>query len=121
MFKDKVYMVPTKNSAVGIRNAVKVMAPLAIKLGKGEPIGASIEEGYMPNGIRKNFFDKERGSKRAVEMLIKKLKGEEFVTEYPMPDFDRVEPNKAVKDMGKAKIAFSYFRWYSSKRKPGSD
>ena len=105
MFKDKVYMVPTKNSAVGMRNAVKVMAPLAIKLGKGEPIGASIEEGYMPNGIRKNFFDKERGSKRAVEMLIKKLKGEEFVTEYPMPDFDRVEPNKAVKDMGKAKIA----------------
>ena len=76
MFKDKVYMVPTKNSAVGMRAAVKVMAPLALKLAKGEPIGASIEEGYMPNGIRKNFFDKERGSKRAVDMLIKKLKGE---------------------------------------------
>ena len=105
MFKDKVYMVPTRNSAVGMRDAVKVMAPLALKLAKGEEIGASVEEGYMPNGIRKNFFDKERGSKRAVDMLIKKLKGEEFTTEYPMPDFDRVEPNKAVKDISKAKIA----------------
>jgi len=38
-------------------------------------------------------------------MLIKKLKGEEFTTEYPMPDFDRVEPNKAVVDLSSAKIA----------------
>ena len=105
MFKNKVYMVSTKNSAVGMRDAVKVMAPLALKLAKGEEIGASVEEGYMPNGIRKNFFEKERGSKRAVEMLIKKLNGKEFTTEYPMPNFDRVEPNKAVKDISKAKIA----------------
>ncbi|HBI91799.1 MAG TPA: glycine/betaine/sarcosine/D-proline family reductase selenoprotein B, partial [Terrisporobacter glycolicus] len=73
----------------------KVMAPLALKLANGEEIGASIEEGYMPNGIRKNFFDKERGSRRAVDMLIKKLKGEKFTTEYPMPDFDRVAPKLA--------------------------
>jgi len=105
MFKQKVYMVPTRNSAVGMRDAVKVMAPLALKLSKKEPIGASKEEGYMPNGVRKNFFDSERGSKRAVDMLIKKLKGEEFTTEYPMPDFDRVEPNKAVVDLSSAKIA----------------
>src|SRR5690606_8495522 len=29
----------------------------------------------------------------------------EFETEYPMPDFDRVEPNPAVKDITKATIA----------------
>ena len=38
-------------------------------------------------------------------MLVKKIKGEEFETEYPMPNFDRVEPNPAVKDLSKAKIA----------------
>ena len=74
-------------------------APLAVKLGKGEPIGASAEEGYMPNGVRVNFFEKERGSKRAVDMLLKKLADKPFVTEFPMPDFDRVEPNPAVKDL----------------------
>ena len=52
----------------------------------------------MPNGIRVNFFEKERGSQRAVKMLIKKLAGKPFETEFPMPDFDRVDPNPAVKD-----------------------
>lgn len=105
MFKTKVYIVETKNSAAGMRAAVKVMAPLALKLAKGEKIGSSAEEGYMPNGVRVNFFENERGAKRAVNMLLKKLAGKEFVTEFPMPNFDRVEPNKAVKDITKAKIA----------------
>ena len=105
MFKNQVYMVSTKNSAAGMRDAVKKMALLAVKLGKGEKIGSSAEEGYMPNGIRVNFFEKERGSQRAVKMLIKKLAGKPFETEFPMPDFDRVDPNPAVKDLAHAKIA----------------
>jgi len=105
MFKQKVYIVPTKNSAAGMRAAVKVLAPLTLKLAKGEAIGSSAEDGYMPNGVRVNFFEAERGSKRAVNMLLKKLAGKEFETEYPMPDFDRVEPNPAVKDITKSKVA----------------
>lgn len=105
MFKNQVYMISTKNSAAGMRDAVTKMAPLAVKLGKGEAIGASAEEGYMPNGVRVNFFEKERGSQRAVKMLLKKLAGKPFVTEFPMPDFDRVDPNPAVKDLAHAKIA----------------
>ena len=105
MFKGDVYIVSTKNSAAGMRDAVKKMAPLALKLAKHEPIGASCQEGYIPNGVRVNFFEKERGSKRAVDMLIKKLNGKEFVTEFPMPSFDRVAPNPAVKDMAHATVA----------------
>ena len=105
MFKAKVYMVATKNSAAGMRDAVKKMAPLALKLAKGEKIGASCEEGYMPNGIRVNFFEEKRGSARAVDMLLKKLANKPFTTEFPMPAFDRVAPNPAVKDMAHAKIA----------------
>ncbi|KGG80303.1 beta-aspartate methyltransferase [Caloranaerobacter azorensis H53214] len=105
MFKKSVYIIETKNSAAGMRKAVKSMAALALKLAKGEKIGTPDEEGYIPRGIRKNYFAEKRGSERAVEMLIKKLKGEEFKTEYPMPDFDRVDPNPPVKDITKAKIA----------------
>ena len=105
MFKDKVYMVATKNNAAGMRDAVKKMAPLALKLARKEAIGASIEEGYLPNGTRVNFFENERGSKRAVNMLLNKLADKPFVTEYPMPDFDRVDPETAVVDITKAKIA----------------
>ena len=105
MFKTQVYIVSTKNNAAGMRDAVKKLAPLAVKVGRGEAIGASSEEGYIPNGVRVNFFEKERGSLRAVKMLIKKLNDKPFETEFPMPDFDRVDPNPAVKDLAHAKIA----------------
>lgn len=103
--KNKVLMIATANSAAGMRKAAPAMAKLALKMMKGEKIGASCEEGYMPNGIRKNFFEKEVGAKRAVDMLVAKLNGKPFTTEYPMPSFDRVAPNPAVKDLSKATIA----------------
>ncbi len=106
MFKDKVLTVPTKNSAAGMRDAVTKMVPLALKLAKGEEIGASCEDNYMPNGVRKNFFEAKRGAARAVDMLLAKLADKPFTTEYPMPSFDRVTPMPAVKDLSKAKIAF---------------
>ena len=105
MFKNKVYTVPTKNSAAGMRDAVKKLAPLALKLAKGEKIGASCEDNYMPNGIRVNLFEEKRGSKRAVEMLLKKIAGKPFVTEFPMPTFDKVDPQPAIIDLSKATIA----------------
>lgn len=105
MYKKDIYIVSTKNSAVGMRDAVAAMVPLAKKLINKEAVGAPDQEGYIPRGIRKNVFTDKRGSERAVDMLLKKLKGEEFETEYPMPDFDRVEPNPAIKDLSKATIA----------------
>ena len=103
--KDKILIVETANSAAGMRKAAPTMAKLGLKLMKGEELGASIEEGYLPNGIRRNFFEKERGAKRAVKMLLAKLNDQPFVTEFPMPDFDRVEPGKAIPDMSKAVVA----------------
>ena len=95
----------TANAATGMRQAIPAMAKLALKLGKGEEVGSPADEGYIPRGVRKNIFKEERGSKRAVNMLVAKLKGEEFETEYAMPDFDRVAPNPAVLDMKNAKVA----------------
>ena len=105
MFAKDVLIVSTKNSAAGMRDAIKKMAPLALKLARGEEIGASCVEGYIPNGVRVNLFEKERGSARAVKMLIAKLNNKPFTTEFPMPAFDRVAPNPAVKDMAHATVA----------------
>lgn len=105
MFKKDLHIVSTANAATGMRQAIPAMSKLALKLAKGEEIGSPAEEGYIPRGVRKNVFKEERGSKRAVNMLVAKLKGEAFVTEYAMPDFDRVAPNKPVLDMKNAKIA----------------
>lgn len=104
MFKKDIYIISTKNNAAGMRDAAPKMAALALKLVKNEPIGSPEEEGYIPMGIRKNYFADERGSKRAVDMLVKKIKGEKFVTEFEMPIFDRVPPAPPVADVSKVKI-----------------
>ena len=105
MFRKEVYILETSDSAAGMRKALPKLAKFAAKLAKGEEILSPKEEGYHERGVRVNFFSEKRGSERAVEMLVKKIKGEEFETEYPMPNFDRVAPNPAVKDISKAKIA----------------
>ncbi len=105
MFRTKVLTVATSNSAAGMRKAVPAMAKLALKLLKGERVGASAEDGYLPDGVRRNFFEKKRGSARAIDMLLKKLSDKPFETEYPMPSFDRVPPMPAIKDITRATIA----------------
>jgi betaine reductase len=105
LYKKEVYIVKTGNSAAKMREALPALGKLAKKLARGEVVGSPAEEGYLARGIRKNVFHQQRGSARAVDMLLKKLKGEPFVTEYPMPVFDRVTPRPAIKDMKKARIA----------------
>lgn len=105
MFKNKVYIIATKDNAAGMRQAAPKLASLALKLAKGEKIGASAEEGYMPNGIRVNFFESERGSTRAVKMLLAKLAGKPYTTEFAMPSFDRVAPGEAITDLAHTTIA----------------
>ncbi len=105
MYKKDIYIVSTKNSAAGMRSAMKTMGPLGLKLLKNEPILSPEEEGYITRGLRVNYFAEKRGSKRAVEMLVKKLNDEEFKTEYPMPNFDKVKPTPPIADIKNAKIA----------------
>lgn len=105
LYKKDIYIISTRDSAAGMKDAVPAMARLALKLLRNEEIGQPKDEGYIERGIRKNYFANDRGSKRAVEMLIKKIKEEHFTTEFPMPNFDRVAPNPPVNDMAHATIA----------------
>lgn len=99
------YIIPTTDSARSMQEVLHNMGRLGMKLVRGEKIGLPGEEGYITRGVRINVRAEERGSKRAVNMLLKKLSGEPFVTELPMPVFDRVLPAAPVKDMEKAIIA----------------
>ncbi len=105
LYKKYTYIVSAADSARGMGKAVPVMASMLLRQIKGEKIGTPKEEGYIERGVRVNKFYDKIAAERAVEMLVKKLKGEEFQTEYPMPVFDRVEPRPALADVSKATIA----------------
>jgi len=104
-YRKDVYILKAGKSAADMKNSAPKLAAFALKLGRKQEIGSAEAEGYFSRGIRKNVFVEERGSKRAVDMLIKKIRGEKFQTEYPMPVFDNVTPNPAVKNMAGIKVA----------------
>lgn len=105
MYRKSTYIVETADSARGMKDALPVMARILLKQLKGEPLGRPEEEGYIPRGVRVNFFAEKTGAERALDMLVKKLRGEPFTTEYPMPVFDKVPPNPPVTDMKNATVA----------------
>jgi glycine reductase len=95
-FRRTVTIVPTRETAAGMRQALTDVARLALKLGRGETLGAPTEDGYIARGYRENAFADEPGSKRAVSMLLHKLRGEPHTTEWPLPRYDRVTPAPPV-------------------------
>jgi glycine reductase len=105
LYRSETYIVETTDSARGLRKAVPTMASLALKLLRGETPGLPSEEGTLPQGRRRNLFRDACGAERAAEMLVRKLRGEHFETEYPMPVFDRVPPAGALKNLKEATIA----------------
>lgn len=105
LYRKSIIIVPTADNARGIKEAVPAMSKILRKLLTGEALGTPAEDGYFERGIRVNIFHHRPGAERAVDMLMKKIRGEKFETEYPMPIFDRVAPAAPVRDMKKAKIA----------------
>ena len=94
MFRKDVIIVKTGNSSADMKNAIPTMAKLIKKMATGEEILGPAVEGYHERGIRVNYFAEKRGSERGLEMLIKKMKGEPFETDLPMPKFDRSNATK---------------------------
>lgn len=103
IYKKDAYIVPVGNSAATMRKAVPAMTKLITKLLHNEPVDPVVD-GYVVRH-RKNFVAEFRGARRAADMLVKKLNNEAFQTEYPMPEFDNVDPSPAIKDLSQTKIA----------------
>lgn len=105
LYRSKTYIVPTADSARGMKDALAAVSAFSMKILKGTELGAAEDEGYISRGIRKNFFHETNGARRAVGMLLKKMNGEPFVTEYEMPIFKRIPPAEPVKEIKRATIA----------------
>ncbi|HZJ99893.1 MAG TPA: glycine/betaine/sarcosine/D-proline family reductase selenoprotein B, partial [Tissierellaceae bacterium] len=107
MFKKDMYIFKGGKSAAKLKEDTKVMANFANKLLKDEETGSADEEGFYPRGIRKQVWLESgiTAAERGVAMLIKKLNGEEFETELPIPKQDKVPVATPIKDLSKANIA----------------
>ena len=105
VFKKSVYCVETGNSAAAMRTALPDMVKLAKRYLETGDFGYPEESGYMPRGVRVNYFAEQNGAERAVNMLLAKLEKQPFTSEFLMPVYDKVAPQPPVADLSRATIA----------------
>lgn len=98
------HIAKTGESAAQMRKALPKMANIVNKLLVGEIVKPE-EDDYIAQGKRLTVFSEKNGAQRAVDMLMKRLHGEAFETELPMPEFDEVPAAPAIKDLSTATIA----------------
>ncbi len=104
-FRREVYIVPTARSAIGMAEAMPRLVRLAARLAAGEAIGSPEAEGYIPTGRRRNVLADRRAAARVVDLLLKKVRNEPYVSEIPMPAFDRVPPAPPVERIEASTVA----------------
>lgn len=105
MCRAAVPIVPCSGTAAGMSTAMAQICKLALKLGRGEELGKPEEDGYMPRGQRRSEFHAQTGAQRAIAMLLRKVKGEDYTSEIPVPDFGEIAPAPALSDPSGIKVA----------------
>jgi len=105
LYKKEVYIVKTGDSAREMAEVVSKMVNLALKLVAKQQIGRPDEEGYYPQGVLRRDFSDRTAAQRAIDMVMAKLRGEPFVTELRLPEFERVKPAAPVMDLLSSRIA----------------
>ena len=93
MFKKDVIIVEGANAAAKMRKDLKNLIKVANKILKGEQLQCSVD-GYFPRGKREELWLEDTrentAAYRGVQMLIKKIKGEDYQTELIIPKKDVV-------------------------------
>jgi glycine reductase len=105
MYVKDNYIISTSETATGMTKSLPAIAALAIKLAKREKIKAARFEGYIRTGHRYNEYNEKTGAERVVDILLKKLNNQPYVTEVPLRGFETVSPAPKVTDLKHAKIA----------------
>ena len=107
MFKKELPVFEGGHSAASMKKDAELIAKYIDKIAKNEPLGGAEENGYFPRGVRHQVWldSKVSAAKRGVDMLVKKLRGEEFKTELPISKKDLIPVATPIKDLKNAKIA----------------
>lgn len=109
MFKKEFPIFKGGASAAAMRKDIKAMADYGKKIVRGETLLSADEEGYFPRGIRKQIWTEPpvNAADRVIDMLLKKVSGQPFVSELPIPPSDLVPiaPALTAEELANAEVA----------------
>ena len=107
MFKRDMIITKGGPSALQMKKDTSAMAKVANAYLEGKRVGPADEYNFFERGIRDQVWLEEpvTVARRGVDMLLKKMKGEEYQTELPIPKKDMVAIAPPISDLSKARIA----------------
>lgn len=107
MFKQDVYIMPGGRSSAAMKADVAAVVGLAKRILAGERLIPQEEGGFFVRGIRHQVWlpDGRPAVDRVIDMLLKKVNGQPFVTELPIRLKARIPVAPAIKDLKAANIA----------------
>lgn len=111
LFHKDMYIFKGGNRATFMKQDIEKLAAFADKIARKENLMPASVEGYFPRGIRHQVFLSDLGmpsvpaADRAFDMLLKKLKGEPYQTELPMPKLDKIPIAPAIKNLRNVRLA----------------
>ncbi|MBI3302107.1 MAG: glycine/betaine/sarcosine/D-proline family reductase selenoprotein B [Deltaproteobacteria bacterium] len=105
LFRDRVLIVRTGNSARFMADTLDHMATLATRLAAGERIERPAKEGCFAHGLKQSVLREQSAAQRGIDLLLRKLAGEPYQSEISVPTFDQVEPAPPPADLSKALVA----------------
>jgi len=106
VYRSRVVMVPTGDSAAGMKDAVSSLVEVGMRLAGGIPLGPAVDDGRLPMGYRKAVVTDVPVATRALDLLMAKLRGEPYVSEVALPEgAEPIPPAPPVADLSSAVIA----------------
>lgn len=100
-----LYIIATASSAVGMQPALQRMVALAMKRRRGLPLGSATEEGFLPRAVRRTVRTGTPAAARAVDMALKKWRGEPYSSELTVETFEVIQPPPPLNDPSKMLFA----------------
>ena len=97
-FRAMFSIVQTKANGADMKNSLPVMGGIIKKLIDKEELSVIDRSKLFSSGLKTNVVKEKTGAVRAIDMLLKKYNGEEFVTEIPIPVNETVQPAPSYKD-----------------------
>lgn len=105
LYKDRCYILQTKNNAAQMRQAIKQVVAFAKRLVEGDFIGSGKDEGYHGSGPAIDIDYSTPACKRGVDMLLKKYYHENIHTEVMMPNHEDIPVPVLDKPLNEIKLA----------------
>ena len=104
LYREALYIVDSGASTLRMRDVLARMASIGKRLVDKEEIGLPANEGYLPRGLLRDQLGSETAAARLVNMLLAKMRGENFASEMSPTKFAPVPIPAPITDLSKAKV-----------------